>query len=146
LKALISAAKEFCGPGFLLPTRNGELFRWCLGDGLRVTPTDDLDEPRSVQRSRSAHSSRRFFIEESGPLTRATMAARLSGFSFSFQFSAFPHRSNSPALPSSPSTPRTQASHLQRSRLDFFEEWRIGAQGREFLEEQREIALLAENG
>ena len=36
LKALIAAAKEFAGPGFLLPTRNGELFRWCLTNGLRV--------------------------------------------------------------------------------------------------------------
>jgi GNAT superfamily N-acetyltransferase len=36
LKALIGAAKEFAGPGFLLPTRNGELFRWCLSKGLRV--------------------------------------------------------------------------------------------------------------
>jgi predicted N-acetyltransferase YhbS len=37
LKALIGAAKEFAGPGFLLPTRNGELFRWCLSIGLRIT-------------------------------------------------------------------------------------------------------------
>jgi len=37
LKALICAAKEFVGPGFLLPTRNGELFRWCLNNVLRVT-------------------------------------------------------------------------------------------------------------
>lgn len=37
IKALIGAAKEFAGPGFLLPTRNGELFRWCLGSGLRIT-------------------------------------------------------------------------------------------------------------
>jgi predicted N-acetyltransferase YhbS len=36
LKALIGAAAEFAGPGFLLPTRNGELFRWCLAHGLRV--------------------------------------------------------------------------------------------------------------
>ena len=36
VKALIAAAKEFAGPGFLLPTRNGELFRWCLSNGLRV--------------------------------------------------------------------------------------------------------------
>jgi predicted N-acetyltransferase YhbS len=36
LKALISAAPEFLGPGFLLPTRNAELFRWCLANGLRV--------------------------------------------------------------------------------------------------------------
>ena len=36
LKALIGAAQEFLGPGFLLPTRNAELFRWCLEHGLRV--------------------------------------------------------------------------------------------------------------
>lgn len=37
IEALIGAAKEFAGPGFLLPTRNSELFRWCLQHGLRVT-------------------------------------------------------------------------------------------------------------
>lgn len=36
LKALIGAAPEYPGPGFLLPTRNGELFRWCLEAGLQV--------------------------------------------------------------------------------------------------------------
>ena len=36
LQALIGAAGEFAGPGFLLPTRNTELFRWCLAHGLRV--------------------------------------------------------------------------------------------------------------
>jgi GNAT superfamily N-acetyltransferase len=36
LKALIGAAKSFAGPGFLLPTRNSELLRWCLNKGLRV--------------------------------------------------------------------------------------------------------------
>jgi predicted N-acetyltransferase YhbS len=36
LQALIGAASSFSGPGFLLPTRNGELFRWCLQHGLRV--------------------------------------------------------------------------------------------------------------
>jgi predicted N-acetyltransferase YhbS len=36
LKALIGAASAYLGPGFLLPTRNTELFRWCLGQGLRV--------------------------------------------------------------------------------------------------------------
>ncbi|MGH7232250.1 MAG: GNAT family N-acetyltransferase [Nitrospiraceae bacterium] len=36
LKALIGAAPAFVGPGFLLPTRNAELFRWCLAHGLRV--------------------------------------------------------------------------------------------------------------
>jgi hypothetical protein len=36
LKALIGAASAYVGPGFLLPTRNTELFRWCLAHGLRV--------------------------------------------------------------------------------------------------------------
>jgi predicted N-acetyltransferase YhbS len=36
LKALIAAAEEFHGPGFLLPTRNGELLRWCLQNGLKI--------------------------------------------------------------------------------------------------------------
>jgi len=36
LKALIGAATAFLGPGFLLPSRNWELFRWCLEQGLRV--------------------------------------------------------------------------------------------------------------
>jgi len=36
LKALIAAAPQFAGPGFLLPTRNGEVFRWCLAQKLKV--------------------------------------------------------------------------------------------------------------
>jgi GNAT superfamily N-acetyltransferase len=36
LQALIGAAAGFEGGGFLLPTRNGELFRWCLRHGLRL--------------------------------------------------------------------------------------------------------------
>jgi len=36
MRALIATAKEITGPGFLLPTRNTELFRWCLSNGLRV--------------------------------------------------------------------------------------------------------------
>ena len=36
VEALIGAAPAFPGPGFLLPTRDAELFRWCLGQGLRV--------------------------------------------------------------------------------------------------------------
>ena len=35
LKALIGAASAFPG-GFLVPTRNGELFRWCLQHDLRL--------------------------------------------------------------------------------------------------------------
>jgi GNAT superfamily N-acetyltransferase len=36
LKALIGAAPEFPGPGFLLPTCNGEMLRWCMERGLRI--------------------------------------------------------------------------------------------------------------
>ena len=36
LQALIAAAEEFGGPGFLVPARNGELYRFCLARGLRV--------------------------------------------------------------------------------------------------------------
>jgi predicted N-acetyltransferase YhbS len=36
LKALIGAAQSFGGPGFLVPTRNGDLMRWCLGHGLSI--------------------------------------------------------------------------------------------------------------
>lgn len=36
LKALIGAATSIAGPGLLLPSRNAELFRWCLNHGFRV--------------------------------------------------------------------------------------------------------------
>ena len=36
LMALIGAAPEFGGPGFLLPTRNHEVFKWCLEAGLKL--------------------------------------------------------------------------------------------------------------
>lgn len=36
LKALIAAAPEFGGPGFLLPARNIEVFTWCTQRGLRI--------------------------------------------------------------------------------------------------------------
>lgn len=36
LKALIGSGREIAGPGFLLPTRNGEVLRWCLENGLRI--------------------------------------------------------------------------------------------------------------
>jgi predicted N-acetyltransferase YhbS len=54
LQALIGAASAFVGPGFLLPARNGELFRWCLAHGLRVVQPMTLmslglyNEPRGV--------------------------------------------------------------------------------------------------
>jgi hypothetical protein len=34
--ALIGAASVFAGSGILVPLRNGALFQWCLGHGLRV--------------------------------------------------------------------------------------------------------------
>lgn len=36
LMTLIGAASAFAGPGILVPLRNGALFQWCLGHGLRV--------------------------------------------------------------------------------------------------------------
>jgi predicted N-acetyltransferase YhbS len=36
IKALICATPEISGGGFLLPTRNSDLFRWCLQNGLRL--------------------------------------------------------------------------------------------------------------
>ncbi|MBC8106517.1 MAG: GNAT family N-acetyltransferase [Anaerolineae bacterium] len=36
VKAILAAAPAFQGPGFLLPIRNTDLFRWCLDNGLRV--------------------------------------------------------------------------------------------------------------
>ena len=36
LQALIASADSFAGSGILVPTRNAELFRWCLANGLRV--------------------------------------------------------------------------------------------------------------
>jgi len=42
MKALIGAAPAYLGPGFLVPSRNGDLMRWCLAEGLRVTQTMTL--------------------------------------------------------------------------------------------------------
>jgi GNAT superfamily N-acetyltransferase len=54
LKALIGAASSFPGPGFLLPTRNGEVLRWCLERGLHIVQQMTLmsvglyNEPRGA--------------------------------------------------------------------------------------------------
>jgi ribosomal protein S18 acetylase RimI-like enzyme len=54
LVALIGAAPQFSGPGFLLPSRNAEVFRWCLANGLRVVEPMTLmsrglyNEPRGA--------------------------------------------------------------------------------------------------
>lgn len=54
LKALIAAAPSFFGPGFLLPTRNGELLRWCLGNGLRIVQPMTLMSLGLYQKPRGA--------------------------------------------------------------------------------------------
>ena len=42
LEALIGAAASLIGPGFLVPTRNASLFRWCLEHGFRVVQPNTL--------------------------------------------------------------------------------------------------------
>lgn len=42
LKALIGAAPAIAGPGFLLPTRNHNVFCWCLERGLRLVKQQTL--------------------------------------------------------------------------------------------------------
>lgn len=42
LMALIGGATEFPGPGFLLPTRNHEVFAWCLANRLRLVQQTTL--------------------------------------------------------------------------------------------------------
>src|SRR5438477_6904296 len=36
MQALIASAESFGGPGILVPSRNGELLRWCIANGLYV--------------------------------------------------------------------------------------------------------------
>jgi len=42
LKALVSAGEAIAGPGLLVPAANGELMRWLLDRGLRITQTMTL--------------------------------------------------------------------------------------------------------
>ena len=54
LMALIGGAQRISGPGFLLPSRNGAVFRWCLEHALRVVQpltlmsTGLYNEPRGA--------------------------------------------------------------------------------------------------
>jgi predicted N-acetyltransferase YhbS len=54
LQALIASAESFSGPGMIVPTRNAELFRWCLTNGLRLVQpltlmtTGLYNEPRGA--------------------------------------------------------------------------------------------------
>jgi predicted N-acetyltransferase YhbS len=49
VQALISAASTFERGGFLVPLRNGELFRWCLAAGFRVAVPQTLMSRGSYQ-------------------------------------------------------------------------------------------------
>lgn len=54
MAALIASADQMGGPGILLPTRNTELFRWCLENGLKIVEPMTLmtiglyNEPRGT--------------------------------------------------------------------------------------------------
>lgn len=54
LQALIAEADEFAGNGFLLPTRNSDLMRWCLDRGLRVVEPLNLMSRGIYQEPRGA--------------------------------------------------------------------------------------------
>ena len=42
ISALIGAAEGYPGPGFLVPTRNHDLLKWCLDRGLRLAQQMNL--------------------------------------------------------------------------------------------------------
>ena len=54
LQALLASVDSYGGPGILLPSRNTEMLRWCLAQGLRVTQPMTLmsiglyNEPRGA--------------------------------------------------------------------------------------------------
>jgi hypothetical protein len=54
LQALLVSGDSFGGAGILLPTRNADLFRWCLSNGLRIVEPMTLmsiglyNEPRGA--------------------------------------------------------------------------------------------------
>jgi predicted N-acetyltransferase YhbS len=54
IKALLGGAEEFGGSGFLLPTRNGELMRWCFEHGLRIVQPMTLMSRGIYQEPRGA--------------------------------------------------------------------------------------------
>ena len=53
--ALIAAAQGFMGPGFLVPTRNAKLLRWCLEQKLRIEQPLTLMAMGSYQEPRGAY-------------------------------------------------------------------------------------------
>ena len=63
LLALIGAAPQFGGPGFLLPTRNHEVFKWCLEARAEARLPDDADDHGSLPTSPPGHTCRLFSID-----------------------------------------------------------------------------------
>jgi predicted N-acetyltransferase YhbS len=54
LQALVAAADGYSGSGFLLPTRNSELLRWCFDHGLKIVQPMTLMSRGLYQESRGA--------------------------------------------------------------------------------------------
>lgn len=54
LKAIIGASPAFLGTGFLLPTRNAEVLRWCLENGLKIVQPMTLMSRGFYQEPRGA--------------------------------------------------------------------------------------------
>ncbi len=54
LKALIAEAEVIAGNGFLLPTRNSDLMRWCFDNGLRIVMPLNLMSRGVYQEPRGA--------------------------------------------------------------------------------------------
>jgi len=54
LQALIGAAERFLGLGILVPSRDGELLRWCLAHGLRIVQQSHLMTIGSYQEPKGA--------------------------------------------------------------------------------------------
>lgn len=54
MKAMIAAAPEITGPGLFLPTRNAELFRWALENGLHIVQPMTLMTMGEYQEPRGA--------------------------------------------------------------------------------------------
>ncbi len=53
LKALIGSGREIAGAGILLPTRNGDVLRWCFENGLRIVMPMSLMSKGYYQTPRS---------------------------------------------------------------------------------------------
>ena len=73
LKAMIASAEAFAGPGIIVPTRNSDLFRWCLENGLRVIEPYHADDLGAVQRACRGISAFRTLLKRSPSPACATI-------------------------------------------------------------------------